>query len=98
MARHTRKSLDFLSGDPTPVGAQPSGSEASAAELPPEVVDSLMRIPGVDGVWVEITANGRREVVLYVTNLRDKPAVPRTIQGMPTRVIGGEPIRAEGAR
>ncbi len=53
-----------------------------------------MRIPGVDGVWVEVDAKGQREVVVYVTDLKQKVAVPAVVAGMPTRIIGGEPIRA----
>ncbi len=86
-------SLDFLNGDPAPVGSQPPASPAPAA-LPQRIVDDLMRIDGVDGVWVEQDPRGAAVVVLHYSPAGPTAHLPTRVQGMPTRVVGGEPIRA----
>lgn len=88
-------SLDFLLSDPAPVtdpGTSPA--EDSADRLPQEVIDRLMRLRGVDGVWIERDASGQRVVVLHYTPGGAAPHLPTHVQGMPTRIVGGEPIRA----
>lgn len=89
-------SLDFLQGDPQPAGAGPAPAEDPADRLPQAVVDQVMRLPGVDGVWIERDAAGRRHVVLHYTPQGPTGHLPRTVHGLPTRVVGGEPIRAGG--
>lgn len=90
------ESLDFLASGPAPVVAQPALSPDAAADvLPKAVVDDLMRIPGVDGVWIERDAGGRRVVVLHYTPGDAAAHLPGTVEGLPTRVVGGEPIRAQ---
>ena len=88
-------SLDFLASEPAPVGAQAAESPGAAADrLPQAVVDELMRIPGVDGVWIEREASGRRVVVLHYTPGGAATHLPSRVRGLPTRIVGGEPIRA----
>ncbi len=86
-------SLDFLSGDPAPVTSGSTPSPASTV-LPQRVVDDLMRIAGVDGVWVEQDPRGAPVVVLHYTPAGPAAHLPTRVQGMPTRIVGGEPIRA----
>jgi len=93
-SRKSLGSLDFLAQDPVRVRTKDPARGDECDVLPAETIDALMRIPGVEGVWVEVNAQGRREVVLYVADLKQKVAVPPVVAGMPTRVIGGEPIRA----
>lgn len=93
-SRKSLGSLDFLAHDPARVQSQDTARGDEADVLPAETIDALMRIPGVDGVWVEVNDKGQREVVIYVTDLKQKVAVPPVVAGMPTRIIGGEPIRA----
>ncbi|GAB4470599.1 MAG: hypothetical protein OHK0044_13370 [Burkholderiaceae bacterium] len=93
-SRKSLGSLDFLAQDPAPVQTADAARGAEGDVLPAETIDALMRIPGVDGVWVEVNPNGQREVVIYRADLKQKAAVPPVVAGMPTRIIGGEPIRA----
>lgn len=88
--------LDFLQGEPQPVDATAADSgtaEEAADRLPEAVVERLMSLAGVDGVWVERAATGR-VVVLHYTPGGPAPHLPATVEGMPVRVVGGEPIRA----
>ena len=88
-------SMEFLGAEPAPVTAQAAESPGAAADrLPQAVVDELMRIPGVDGVWIERAASGRRVVVLHYTPGGSAAHLPSRVHGLPTRVVGGEPIRA----
>ena len=91
------ESLDFLASQPVPVIRQPAPSspEAAADCLPKAVVDKLMLIPGVDGVWIERDAGGRRVVVLHYTPGGATTHLPSSVEGLPTRIVGGEPIRAQ---
>lgn len=90
------KSLDFLASEPVPVIGQSAASPNAATDsLPKGVVDDLMRIPGVDGVWIERDANGQRVVVLHYTPGGATAHLPSTVKGLPTRIVGGEPIRAQ---
>jgi hypothetical protein len=85
--------LDFLGAAPEPV----SGAAAAAspmAPLPDAVVAALMRLRGVDGVWLEQDAAGKPVVVLHYTPGGAAPHLPRRVHGLPTRIVGGEPIRA----
>jgi len=89
-------STDFLASEPVPVirqAAAPSG--AGADTLPKAVVERLMSLAGVDGVWIEKDASGQRVVVLHYTPGGSKAHLPSTVEGLPTRVVGGEPIRAQ---
>ena len=87
-------SLDFLRGAPAPVVPGPAPAEDPADRLPAAVVEQLMRNPGVDGVWIERDASGARVVVLHYTPKGSTAHLPKTVQGLPTRIVGGEPIRA----
>ena len=87
---------DFLASAPVPVTGQPVPSpDAAADSLPKAVVDKLMRVPGVDGVWIERDAGGRRVVVLHYTPGGPTGHLPSIVEGLPTRIVGGEPIRAQ---
>jgi hypothetical protein len=87
-------SFDFLDGDPAPVTSHAMPTSAPAAALPQRIVDDLMRIDGVDGVWVERDPRGAPVVVLHYSPAGPTSHLPTRVQGMPTRVVGGEPIRA----
>ena len=87
-------SLNFLQGAPAPVGTAPAAADDPADRLPQAVVDQLMRLPGIDGVWVERDGRGGRVVVLHYTPKGPTAHLPKTVHGMPTRIVGGEPIRA----
>ncbi|MEW5880760.1 MAG: hypothetical protein AB1761_10000 [Pseudomonadota bacterium] len=93
-SRKSLGSLDFLAQDPVRAQTQDQARGDDGDVLPAETIEALMRIPGVDGVWVEVNDKGQREVVIYVADLKQKVAVPPVVAGMPTRIIGGEPIRA----
>jgi hypothetical protein len=54
-----------------------------------------MGIPGVNGVWIERDASGQRVVMLHYTPGGTKTHLPSTVEGLPTRIVGGEPIRAQ---
>lgn len=90
--------LDFLRQPPTPVappGAAPGGGAEAADLLPQPVADELLRLPGVDGAWIEREADGRRVVVLHVNRPGSDPAWPRQVQGLPVRIQGHAPIQAQ---
>lgn len=84
--------IDFLAGDPVPVVSSPAVTPG-ADRLPQPVIDELMKISGVDGVWLEKDPGGP-VVVLHYTPGGNTSHLPRQVQGMPTRIVGGEPIRA----
>lgn len=88
-------SLDFLHGDPAPV--QPGSATAAhdaTDRLPAKQVAALMALQGVDGVWIEREPDGRRVVVIHYTPSARPTHLPRQVNGLPTRIVGGEPIRA----
>lgn len=88
-------STDFLASDPLPVTRQAAGGAGAAADrLPQAVVDRLMGIAGVDGVWIERDASGQRVVVLHYTPKGGRAHLPDMVEGLPTRIVGGAPIRA----
>ncbi|MDE2413957.1 MAG: hypothetical protein KGM60_04280 [Comamonadaceae bacterium] len=88
-------STDFLDLPPLPVTQQVAGVAGGAADrLPQAVIDKVMGIPGVDGVWIERDATGQRVVVLHYTPRGSRAHLPATVAGLPTRIVGGEPIRA----
>lgn len=90
------ESLDFLASGPVPVIGTPAPSPDAADDtLPKAVVDGLMRIPGIDGVWIERDVGGQRVVVLHYTPRGVTTHLPRSVEGLPTRIVGGEPIRAQ---
>lgn len=85
---------DFLSGDPAPV--TPGGDTPQAGDsLPQDVADHLLGLPGIDGAWIERDAQGGRVVVLHCSLPEPPAGLPRQVDGLPTRIIGGEPIRAQ---
>jgi hypothetical protein len=86
-------SLDFLQVPPAPVTGS-SASPIAEDRLPQGVVDKLMQISGVDGVWIERDAQGERVVVLHYTPKGPVTHLPSRVEGLPTRIVGGEPIRA----
>jgi hypothetical protein len=89
-------SLEFLKTDPVPVRPERAPAPEPDA-LPRQVVDDLMRIDGIDGVWVEQDA-GAPVVVLHYSHPGPTAHLPSRVHGMPTRIVGGEPIRAYGPR
>ena len=87
---------DFLASDPVPVETHAAEPSADAADqLPRAVVERLMHTAGVDGVWIEHSADGERIVVLHYTYQGSQSHLPSSVEGMPTRIVGGEPIRAQ---
>lgn len=86
--------LDFLKGDPVPVSPAAAAPEDPADRLPEATVKRLMAINGVDGVWLERIPGGKRVVVLHYTPKGSTTHLPKQVDGMPTRIVGGEPIRA----
>jgi len=87
--------LDFLQADPSPV----SHSAAQAAVDPADVLaqssaDRLLALDDVVGAWIERDAQGRRQVCVHVSRPGGGAGVPATVDGLPTRIVGGEPIRA----
>lgn len=87
---------DFFGSEPVPVTRQAAQSRGAVADrLPQAVVDKLMSLAGVDGVWIERDASGQRVVVLHYTPKGVKAHLPEAVEGMPTRIVGGEPIRAQ---
>lgn len=89
-------STDFLASEPVPVIGQPAAAPGAAADsLPKAVVDRLMRLPGVDGVWIELDARGQRVVILHYTPSGTTAHLPSTVEGLPTHIVGGKPIRAQ---
>ena len=90
------ESLDFLASEPVPISRQLAPSKDATADcLPKAAIDMLMGIPGVDGVWIEHDVNGQRVVVLHYTPGGATTHLPSTVEGLPTRIVGGEPIRAQ---
>ncbi len=88
-------SLDFLSGEPAPVRpGDATRAQDPADSLPPKQVAALMALRGVDGVWIERDAGGQRVVVIHYTPLDQPTHLPLQVNGLPTRIVGGEPIRA----
>ena len=61
------ESLDFLHAAPVPVRSEPVAAQDPADQLPRSLVEQLMRLPGIDGVWVEREPTGERVVVLHYT-------------------------------
>lgn len=88
--------LDFLHEPVQPTAASGRVAPDPADILPQQVADQLLRIAGVEGAWIEREADGSRTVVVHVST-PDRPAgLPATISGLPLRVQGHEPIRAQG--
>jgi hypothetical protein len=88
---------DFLSQEPTPVESQ--AHQPVDYRLPDAVVEQLMSIPGVDGVWIEYGEDHKPEVVLHITNAKALSSLPTVIQGLVVRPrVVGEPIKAYPAR
>ncbi len=105
---HKPGSLDFLSADPAPVTAADAAAAAAAAagdgdgdgdgdggpRLADSQVQALMKLRGVDGVWIERESSGEAVVVIHYTP-RDHPNhLPQTVNGLRVRIVGGEPVRA----
>ena len=89
--------LGFLAHDPEPVDPQlPQAQPDPADTLPQPVADRLLQLDGVDGAWIERDAGGHRVVVLHYSRSGTPTHLPPTVQGLPVRVVGGEPIRAGG--
>ena len=87
-------SLDFLKGGPSKPVSDQTPSSSNEMQLPQDVVDAVMRIPGIDGVWIERGADKTHVVVLHYTTPGPTDHLPRTVFGLTTRIVGGEPIRA----
>jgi len=85
--------LGFLAGEPEPVRPQ-AGPPAAEDVLPQAVADRLLMLDGVDGAWIERDAQGQAVVVLHYSRAGHPAHLPASVSGMPTRIVGGEPIRA----
>jgi hypothetical protein len=90
--------FDFLSGPPAPVEAV--ARESSMRVPPPDVLpqsiaDQLLGLDGVDGAWIERMPSGERVVVLHYSRTDQPRHLPRQVQGLPVKVVGGEPIQAQ---
>jgi hypothetical protein len=86
--------LDFLKQDPEQVSPATRAQPRSTFVLPKTVVDRLMSIDGVDGVWIEARTDGSHEVVIYVTKPSALDRLPTRVEGLPVRPQLGEPIKA----
>ena len=87
--------LDFLQGDPAPVARADAQARVDPADvLAQPSADRLLAIDDVVGAWIERDAHGKREVCVHVSRPGGGAGVPRVVDGMPTRIVGGEPIRA----
>lgn len=84
--------LGFLVGEPTPV--RPATGETAKDVLPQALADELLRLPGVEGAWLERDEQGQPFVVLYYARPGHPTHLPTRVNGLPTRIVGGEPIRA----
>lgn len=90
--------LDFLSKPPTPVRAvrgEAIERSSSADALPQSLADSLLRLDGVVGVWLERDPDGKPEVVLHTSRRTDLKHLPARVEGMAVRLVGGDPIRVQ---
>ena len=85
---------EFLQRQPTPATTVQAAAENPADRLPAAIVEQLMKMPGIDGVWVERAARGGRVVVLHYRPKGSTAHLPSVVHGLPTRIVGGEPIRA----
>lgn len=86
-------STGFLDSDPLPVMRQAGGLAAAAADkLPQVVIDRLMGIAGVDGVWIERDAGGQRVVVLHYAPKGSRAHLPAMVEGLPTCIVGASPF------
>ncbi len=90
-------SLDFLSRPPVPTSGTSSSSsrEGTDDHLPQATINKLMALRGVDGVWIEMDASGVRHVVLHYSPPGVPSHLPATVDGMKTRIVGGERIRPQ---
>lgn len=88
--------LAFLHADPLPVA--PSADDVSleprGLRLPQSIVDALMALPGVQGVWVEGESEAQAVVVVHVDASWQPYTVPRLVNGWPVRIDRGGPITA----
>jgi hypothetical protein len=92
---HTPASLDFLQDAPEPVTPAAASSRAPAGDrLPQPTADRLLQLPGVDGAWIERDARGGPVVVIHYSPGGPTDHLPRIVDGLPTRIVGGGPIRA----
>lgn len=85
-------SLQFLSGNPAPIAPDQRADPGDL--LPQPLADKLMGLDGVDGAWIERDDSGQRVVVLHYSPPGRPTHLPRTVQGMKVKIVGGEPIRA----
>ncbi len=86
--------LDFLANPPEPVG-QPAAPDPDDL-LPQAVANGLLQLDGVDGAWIERDVHGQRFVVLHYAKPGQPGHLPRMVNGLAVRVVGGGPIRAGG--
>lgn len=89
------RATDFLGSDPVPVAQQDAKASPLADALPQVVVEHLMQTAGIDGVWIERNASGQRVIVLHYSFKGSRSHLPSNVEGMPTRIVGGDPIRAQ---
>jgi hypothetical protein len=88
--------LGFLHDKPQPVDppADAAELEPQGLRLPPAVVEALMAVPGVQGVWVEGRTREEGVVVVQVDARWQPFTVAREIHGWPVRIHRGGPVRA----
>ena len=87
---------DFLLANPQPVVAGAYAIPDPDDLLPQREANQLLSIDGVDGAWIERTADGGREVVVHISRPDARARVPASAHGLATRIVGGRPIRAGG--
>ncbi len=89
--------LEFLQREPEPVGASSKAALADDPDdiLSPRIAERMLRIPGVAGAWLERNGAGVRELVVYMLKSGVPEDVPTKVAGFTTRVVVGEPIRAQ---
>ncbi len=92
---HAPGTLDFLQGDPAPVSRSAVEAKVDPGDvLPQPTADRLLALDDVVGAWIERNAQGRREICVHVSRPGGGADVPAVVDGLPTRIVGGEPIRA----
>ena len=86
--------LGFLQGDPAPVSQRAASARPNPLDvLPQDTADELLRLDGVVGAWIERDEHGQRYVALHTSRPMPASALPAHAAGLPTRIVGGEPIR-----
>lgn len=92
-----------VSGEPVSIAPEPDTSETTtdglerAKAVKARHEDVLMRMPGVQGVGVGKTKDGRYAVTIFLLageDGADRSAIPTDLEGIPVEVLETGPIRA----